>query len=57
MDHQINESQCGFRSNRDCNDQLFNLRILKQRAKKNTALYLCYVDISKAYDSVNRNAL
>ena len=29
-----------------------------QRAKEyNTALYLCFVDISKAYDSVNRNAL
>ena len=39
MDHQINESQCGFRSNRGCNDQLFNLRILMQRAKEyNTAL-------------------
>ena len=58
MDHQINESQWGFRSNRGCNDQLFNLRILMQRAKEyNTTLYLCFVDISKAYDSVNRNAL
>ena len=58
MDHQINESQCGFRSNRGCNDQLFNLRILMQRAKEyNTAPYLCFVNISKAYDSVNRNAL
>ena len=58
MDHQINESQCGFRSNQGCNDQLFNLRILMQRAKEyNTALYLCFVDIPKAYDSVNRNAL
>ena len=44
MDHQINESQCGFPANRGCNEQLFNLRILMQRAKKyNTALYLCFV--------------
>ena len=29
-----------------------------QRAKDyNTALHLCFVDICKAYDSVNRNAL
>ena len=30
---------------------------MKRAKEYNTALYLCFVDISKAYDSFNRNAL
>ena len=58
LDSQLNESQCGFRSNRGCSDQLFNLRIIMHRAKEyNTPLYLSFIDLCKAYDSINRNAL
>ena len=58
LDSQLNKSQCCFRSNRGCSDQLFNLRIIMQRAKKyNTPLYLSFIDLCKAYDSINRNAL
>ena len=58
LDSQLNESQCGFRSNRGCSDQLFNLRIIMQRAKEyNTPLYLSFIDLCKALDSINRNAL
>ena len=58
LDSQLNESQCGFRSNRGCSDQLFNLRIIMQRAKEyNTPPYLFLIELCKAYDSINRNAL
>ena len=54
-DQLLRENQCGFRKGRGCVDQVFALRVLAE--KYNTPLYLCFVDLKKAYDSVNRNAL
>ena len=54
----VSESQCGFRSGRGCVDQVFTVRILAEKAREfNIPLYLCFVDLQKAYDSVNRQAL
>ena len=54
----LSESQCGFRSGCGCLDQVFMMRILAEKAREfNTPLYLCFVDLRKAYDSVNRQAL
>ena len=54
----LRESQCGFRKGRGCADQLFSLRMLMERAREyHTPLFLCFVDLKKAYDSVNRDAL
>ena len=48
----LRESQCGFRVERGCIDQVFALRVLAEK-EYNTPLYLCFVDLRKAYDSVN----
>ena len=54
LDNQLKEDQCGFRPNRGCTDQIFDTRILIQRAREfNTPTFLCFVDLCKAYDSVN----
>ena len=54
----LRESQCGFRKGRGCIDQVFSLRVLAEKAREyNTTLYLCFVDLRKAYDSVSRDAL
>ena len=54
----LRESQCGFRKGRGCVDQVFSLRILAEKAREfNTPLFLAFVDLRKAYDSVNRDAL
>ena len=54
----MRESQCGFRKGRGCIDQVFSLRVLAEKASEyNTPLYLCFVDLRKAYDSVSRDAL
>ena len=56
----LRESQCGFRKGRGCIDQVFSLRVLAEKAREyNTPLYmyLCFVDLRKAYDSVSRDAL
>ena len=37
---------------------MFGLRVLAEKAREyNTPLYLCFVDLRKAYDSVSRDAL
>ena len=43
-----------------CVDQVFTVRILglAEKAREfNTPLYLCFVDLLKAYDPVNQQAL
>ena len=54
----LRENQCGFRKGRGCTDHLFSLRILMEKAREfHSPLYMCFVDLKKAYDSVNRKAL
>ena len=52
------EEQCGFRPQRVTVDMMFVVRRLQELArKKDTPSYLCFVDLTKAYDSVNRTFL
>ena len=54
----LRESQCGFRKGHGCNDQIFSLRILMEKAREShQPLYVAFIDLRKAYDSVNRDAL
>ena len=52
------EEQCGFRPKRSTIDMIFVVRRLRQLArKKSTLLYMCFVDLTKAYSSVDRTLL
>ena len=53
------EEQCGFRpQERSTVDMMFVVRRLQELARKNhTPLYLCFIDLTKAYDSVDRTLL
>ena len=54
----ISESQCGFRPNRGTTDMVFSLRQLQEKCiEQNLDLYHCFIDLSKAFDTVNREAL
>ena len=54
----LGESQNGFRRGRRMADNSFILDSILMKAKSDkTSLHLCYVDISKAYDTVNRSIL
>ena len=54
----LRENQCGFRKGRRCTNQLFSLRVLMEKARDyHRPLYICFVDLGKAYDSINRAAL
>ena len=48
-----------FLEGQGCADQLFSLRMLMEWVREfiNQALFLCFVDLKKAYDSVNHDAL
>ena len=52
------ESQCGFRKGRGCVDMIFVARQLVEKSREhNDSLFILFVDLRKAYDSVPRQAL
>ena len=52
------EKQCGFRPRRSTVDMMFVVQRLQELArKKDTPMYLCFIDLTKAYDSVDRTLL
>ena len=57
VDEQLLERQAGFRANRSTIEQIFSLRIVMEKYKHNKPLHMRFIDIQKAYDSVNRDLL
>ena len=52
------KEQAGFRKNYRTSDHIFLLRsIIKEHITQNKILYTCFVDFSKAFDSICRKAL
>lgn len=52
------ESQCGFRSYRSTSDMIFSARQLLEKSREQRQdLYMAFVDLSKAFDSVDRDLL
>ena len=51
------ESQCGFRAGRGTTDMIFASRQTQEKAGDlNQNLYMVFVDLTKAFDTVNRDA-
>ena len=52
------ESQCGLRSGRGTIDMIFSLcQVAEKVREKNQEMYMVFVDLTKAFDTVNREAL
>ena len=52
------ETQCGFRSNRSTVDMVFVIRQLFEKCREqHRPLYVSFIDLSKAFDSVDRSML
>ena len=58
VDGILPESQCGFRTSRGTVDMIFSARQLQEKCKEqNLPLCQCFIDWSKAFDTVNRSTL
>ena len=58
MEERMHDAQHGFRSGRGTADCLFNLRRVVELARAHaTPMHAAFVDFSKAFDSVNHEAL
>ena len=52
------EAQCGFRPGRSTIDMIFAMRQLQEKCiEQNMPLYSVFIDLTKAFDTVNREAL
>ena len=52
------ESQCGYRTERDTVDMIFAVRQLQEKCREqHQDLYLIFVDLTNAFDSVSRDDL
>ena len=52
------ESQCGFRAGRSTMDMIFSLRQLQEKSREQgKPLFVCFVDLTKAFDTVSRSGL
>ena len=52
------ESQCGFRKERGTTDMIFAVRQLQEKCQEqHRDLYLTFVDLTKAFDTVSREGL
>ena len=57
IDPQLMKTQCGFRKGRGTVDQLWWYVRWWRATEYRTPLYLCFMDLTKAYDSVNQQAM
>ena len=58
LEKDLRPQQAGFRPGRSCSDHIFTLRqILEQSKEWNTPLYISFIDLEKAFDSIHRESL
>ena len=54
----LSEAQAGFRTGRSTVDQIYTLRQISEKYEEfGKDLYVCYVDVQKAFDCVWRKGL
>ena len=54
----IDDDQGRFRAGKGCVDQIFTLKQIDEKAwEKNCCVYVGFMELEKAYDRVNREAL
>lgn len=54
----VNDMQCGFMACKRTVDALFMVRMLQEKyRKKKRRLYMCFVDLEKAFEQVLRKMI
>ena len=52
------KEQCGFRPDRSTTDMMFVVRRLQEIGRKGGVyLFMCFIDLQKSYDTVDRTLL
>ena len=58
IEEEVGNTQAVFRRNRGTRDHIFNLRMIIQKYREvNASLHTCFIDYSKAFDSVNHQGM
>jgi len=58
VEFEIAEEQAGFRPNRGTTEHLCNLLLITERARaRRQPLYLCFIDLEKAFDTITHKKL
>uniref|UniRef100_A0A5F8H1G2 RNA-directed DNA polymerase n=1 Tax=Monodelphis domestica TaxID=13616 RepID=A0A5F8H1G2_MONDO len=57
-EQKLPESQCGFRPDRSTIDMVFMMRQMQEKClEQNLSLYIVFIDLTKAFNTVNKDAL
>ena len=58
MNHELPDVQAGFREGRGPRDQIANIHWITEKAREfQRNIYFCFIDYTKAFDSVDHNKL
>ena len=58
MNQELSDVQAGFRKGRGTRDQITNIRWIIEKAREfQKNVYFCFIDFTKAFDSVDHNKL
>ena len=58
MNHELPDTQAGFRKGRGTRDQIANICWLIEKAREfQKTIYFCFMDYAKAFDCVDHNKL
>ena len=58
VDTVVPESQCGFHRARSATDMIFVARLLQEKCREqHRDLFIAFIDLTKAFDTVNRDLL
>ena len=58
MNHELPDSQVGFRKGRGTSDQIANIRWIIEKVREfQKNIYFCFIDYAKAFDYVDHSKL
>ena len=58
VNHELPDSQAGFRKDRGTRDQIANMHwIIENAGEFQKNIYFCFIDYAKAFDCVDHNKL
>ena len=57
VNRELPEVQVGFRTGRGTRDQIANIHCIIEKAREFLNIYFCFIDYTKAFDSVVHNKL